>query len=236
MQTITAIQSFPNGTPIDSVQAKVTAVYERREIKGGQYGDTTVQKAQISDVAGNKMYIEAWGHPNLDKLKDMEVVIHAGGQGKGVKVKHNTYTPKGKTESKTDVMLEVSKVGQFQTVAVFNQNSAPTAPQAPVATKTPVTVQNSPKAPGLAGKPIHGATAGLATNQAITILLASGNFKLTTLEEDIVEIGGKIARAALRLEAGEIGINEKTVSAKREQVALKADPNSGEVNDKDLPF
>lgn len=210
MQTIKAMLGFPSGTPIDAVTARITKVYKRKEIDT-TYGPKTIQDGYLEDGSGGKIKFKAWSHPDVSTLEGKEFVIHADGKGKGLKLVHESYT--GASGPKTDVILEVGKTGQFQHVAVYHQsNGTPGAPapaEAPApatAPKTAVAAQGTPKT---GHGPIHGATAGLATNKAIDILIESGeagNLALgNQLEDAIVRVGGQIAKAALRIESGDFG-------------------------------
>ncbi len=204
--------SFPNGTPIDAVQARIEKAFARRTITTA-YGEKTIQDGFLVDGTGAKIKFKAWEHPELGQLEGKEFVIHASSQGKGLKVVHESYKAKDGTQ-KNDIVLEVGKMGQFQHVAVYSQTNGLPVPEAPKVAQPP-----SPSAPGPAkvvivaaqAKPttIHGATAGLAANKAVEILIATGYIKESlmkhSLEADIVDIGGQIVKAALRMEAGDLG-------------------------------
>jgi hypothetical protein len=210
MQQINALKTFPSGTPIDAVQAKISKAYERKDIPNGTYGPTSVQSAVIEDAGGNKMKIKVWGHPDIAKLEGQEVVIHAGKGGKGLVVKHETYTlskgPKA-GQTVTHVLVEAGRTSQFQTVAVFHQSNPQAASPAvgggSVGAPAPATSQVI----GHAGNPIHGATAGEATKLAMELLIATGQAadmaSEGTLENTLVKIGVQIARAHLRIEKGD---------------------------------
>lgn len=223
MQTIQALSTFPSGTPIDAVQVRITKLF-KREIKSTAYGEKSKQDGVIQDSTG-EIKFSAWEHPELESILGREVVIHASGSGKGLK----TYVYKDKSS------LEVGKTGQFQHVAVYAQTkglpeqdktqgvSAPTpTPPKPVAAKETAKAGHGP---------IHGATAGLATNKAVDILIASGLINKLTLEQDILEFGGAIARAALRLESGELNAGNPDVKTPSNTAKLASEP----VNE-DVPF
>ena len=202
MQNVKTLTTFPNGTPIDAVQGRITKVY-KREIKETTYGTKSKQDGIFEDASGS-IKITAWEHPELDVLVGKEVVIHASGNGKGLKVNHNEW------KGKLTISLEVGKMGQFQTVAVYSETKGPSQPDAAKPTPVlPPTASGPQNETEQARRSIHGATAGLATNKAIDILIATGNFRQETLEQDIMTVGGAIARAALRLEAGEIEVGAK---------------------------
>lgn len=233
MQTIKAMLGFPSGTPIDAVQARIAKVYKRREIETA-FGPKTIQDGYLEDASGGKIKFKAWSHPDVSALEGKEFVIHADGKGKGLKVVHESYT--GKDGPKTDIILEVGKAGQFQHVAVYRQNSG--LPEAPAPAEAPNPAQPA-KAPVRAAETakaghgaIHGATAGLATNKAIDILIESGEASALAngggLEQAIVTIGGQIAKAALRIESGDFG--EKPAAKPASSSAAPVVP------DEDVPF
>jgi hypothetical protein len=233
MQTIKNALTFPSGTPIDSLQAKIGKVYPRQDIPNGIYGPTSVQSAYIEDATGNKMKFKIWGHPDIAKLEGTEVVFQAGKGGKGLLVKQDTYTVKSGPnagQQKTDVILEAGKSSTIQNVGVFHNTAPATSSQAPSA---PVA---QPKQSG----PIHGATAGEATKLAVEILIKEGQAaKLSQsgeLEDVIVKIGVQIARAHLRIESGEElrGFTKSPASA----TSAESKPSSHmtEGDDQDVPF
>ncbi len=91
MQKIETIKTFPNGTPIDAVQCRITKTYEYKQLTG-DYGPYTIQSAVVEDAAGNKLGIEVWSHSDIAKLEGQEVVIQQSSRGKGLEVKHDSYT------------------------------------------------------------------------------------------------------------------------------------------------
>lgn len=243
MHKLVNCKSFPNGTPIDAVQCRLVKAYERKEMPNGQYGPTTVQKAKVEDVAGNFMYLEAWGHPDLAKIEGQEVVLHADGKGKGLAIKHNSYVAtKGEKAGKTitDVMLNLGKNGRIQTVAVYQQ----TAPAAEAAT-----TQDDVRAAPEATTGYHPATAGLATNKALDVLIADGSaIKLARegkLTAAVHAIGSQIAAGALLIEKGVKAPPAKQNAPKAVETpkALPAEvppprtpEEAGDDADEDVPF
>lgn len=224
MQNIKAILGFPSGTPIDAVQAKVLKVWPRTEIPEGKYGPTSVQSAGIQDASGAKIKLKVWGHPDISKLEGQEVVIHASPKGKGLAVKMDKRKDGGE-----ELILEAGKVSQFQTVAVYRQQNIGSPAAAPMTKSTGNSVHS-----------IHGATAGSAVNNAITLLgdQALDLARKGELEDAIVSIGSQIVRAALRLEAGE-GVTKED-EAKPAEVApvtgKPAAPASQEDLEEEIPF
>lgn len=234
MQTIKSMLGFPNGTPIDAVTARIAKVYKRKEINT-TYGPKTIQDGYLEDASGGKIKFKAWSHPDLSALEGKEFVIHANGKGKGLRVVHESYV--GANGPKTDILLEVGKDGQFQLVAVYKQTNglpeALEAEQAPApapAAQNPVKAKETPKTEQTdkqSGKVyVHGATAGAAHNKAVDLLIAAGGVNLSTLEEDVVNIGAKLVRAAQRLESGD-----------QDDTAPKAAaPTAKQELDEDVPF
>lgn len=144
MQTIMAVLGFPNGTPVDSIEGRITTVYDQKKING-QGGPTTVQTAVLEDMGGNKIRVSVFGHSDLSPNKGFDVVIFSGRDGKGVKVKHGSYVNKAGVEMKT-VELEVGRSGQFQKVEVWKaMNNPQGGPQAGQGVSSP---QSDVKTPG----------------------------------------------------------------------------------------
>ncbi len=215
MQTINTIKTFPNGTPIDAVQCRISKAYEYKN-GSGNYGPYTVQKAVVEDGSGNKIELEAWDHPDLAKIEGQEVVVHASSRGKGLEVKHDSYvaTKGEKAGQKVEkVYLKLGKHGQLQHVAVFHQ-SAGTVPAPSTGQVSSVTVTNKSANVEIVKNPdtcvpsaYHPATAGLATNKAIDVLIAAGYDIMALAKEgklaaEIVALGSQIALGALSIEKG----------------------------------
>lgn len=191
MRTIPECTNLPNGTPVDAVQGRLK-VFERRPVNG-KYGPTTVQKASLSDVADNRIRLEVWGHPDLIPMDGMEVVVFAGGKGgKGLSIKHGSYKKADTGEVINTIVntieLNVSKLGQFQTVEIYRSTVAPSTvgpiaaiPANPSHSAAPAgsgqlqTVQIPLKGQETAppGKvAIRGDAVGMAINNAVNIIVA----------------------------------------------------------------
>lgn len=245
MQQLNAMKSFPNGTPIDSVQVRLSKVYEYKDLPDGKYGPTTVQQGKIEDASGNSMKIEVWGHPDLAKVEGQELVIMSGKGGKGLAIKHNSYTKNGSPV--TDIILSVQKAGQFQRVAVYNAQTQGAAPAAPKIDGG-AGIQSGPTPVASAG-PIHPATAGAATNKAVEILIEAGvAYEMANqgkLTEAIVAIGSQIAAGAIQIEKG-VRVSTATQDdpkAKETPKAVNPEPrppeeggDSPDGGDSDVPF
>jgi len=209
MQSIPQVQNYPDQTPIDAIQITVSGVYERRT-DVGQY-KTSVQNADGVDVAGNKIRLDVWGHPDLTPLKGKEIVLHSV-NGKGVKVKHSSYFSKKENKEVKQVGLEVSKAGQFQVVEVYHQQAGSEMPVKAVSspseaiqtrgdTNLPVQAQNPVKGQERANPGIFGATVGMSLNNAVHALTAVGQ----PLDEDNVwKLASKLIRVSQRLERGDL--------------------------------
>jgi len=226
MITVPQMLGFPHGTPIDRTQVKVAAVYDRKQING-KLGPTTVQAAMLTDVGGNRIRLEAWGHGDLLMYKDKEVILE-GKNGKGLGIKHGSYVNKTGVTVNT-IELSMSKAGTIHEVAVFQANN----PNVPV--QTPVQGQSPAKA-AVGGSPmpsgaVHGAKVGMALNNAVQIMVAQGieyNKKnLWGLAQEIIDVSND-------LEQG------KAPDFKPAQVEQKpatpASPPTQEVPDEDVPF
>ncbi len=190
MQPISQIQTFPHKTPIDAVQGKLVGVYEYKPFTG-KYDPTTIQSAELQDIAGSKIRIEVWGHTDLTELKGKDVVISANKPG-AITVKHNSYTKEGK-EIKS-VGLSVTKAAVFQLVHI--QASNPESKPANEAGKS------QGEAPAMPSKPfINGATIGMAINQACANLTHMG----MALDPDKVwKIASGLVRVAQKMDQGDL--------------------------------
>lgn len=238
MQQLKAILGFPDKTPIDSVQVKITKVYQRENTPDRGYGEGTVQDAVITDGV-HEMKLKVWNHPDISSLEGQEVVIHAGSKGKGVEVEDNNY--KGVLTKR----LKVSKTGQFQTVAVFHQ----TNPAAPATTAQAVAVAPSRVPAPQSAQPIskeHGMRVGMAINNAILVLnesdpaLAAQLAREGKLANALVIIGSQIIDAAIRLERGDAEAKTPVpavpASAAPQQAAPAVSTQRVDGPDEDVPF
>ncbi len=197
--TIAQIHTFPNGTPIEAVEGKLVAVYEYRPQPNGKFGPTTVQNAELADVAGNRLRLSVWGHPDLSVLKGDNLILQAS-KGKGVEVKHGSYN-KANGETVKTVELTVGKAGTFQRVG------GPSQPNVGVSSPTTAPdTQNQQKSANDQKRGIYGATVGMAINVAVDLMKHDGD--VATGAEDfeirLQSAASKIIRVAQKLEAGEL--------------------------------
>lgn len=121
MTPICTASSYPNGTPIDSLEGKITGVYDYKNING-KFGPTTVQNATIEDVAGNKLRMSVWGHADMTPMRGMDVVVYGNKEGKGLEIEHRSYKDKNGVDVKA-VELKVQKSGQFQKVEIWRSQN-----------------------------------------------------------------------------------------------------------------
>jgi hypothetical protein len=143
MQSIISALGFPSGTPIDTIEGRVGAVYDHTPLNT-KFGPTTVQNATLEDIAGNKIKMSVWGHADLTPLRNMDVVITSAKDGKGVVVEHTSYKNKAGIEV-SGVQLKISKYGQFQKVEVWKaQNGGNPSPSASQGPSTPSQDVKSP--------------------------------------------------------------------------------------------
>jgi hypothetical protein len=192
MNTISTIQNFPNRTPLETVQGRITSVFEY-EPQETKYGPTTKQNLYLEDSTG-KIKVESWGQPDLSGLKGREVVIQANGTGKGVSVSHNTW--KGKTE----VRLSLSKAANVQPVGEpANAGSVQNkAVPAHVGTKTTTSASN--------GSYVEGAAVGMAINKAVDIMIEGGFAPDGSVDfDELHRIASGIYKVSERMKAGDFG-------------------------------
>lgn len=201
MQDIKTISAWPNGAAVNAVQGKITKVFQLRN-----FGGKNVQDAELSDAAGNSIPIVAWGQSDLKFYEGKEVVIHAGAKG-GLKIVHDSYVAKKDSrnhkagDTVNTIKLSVPLSAGWQLVEVYKA-------QNPNGGAVPVLVPNAPETQGkglcVASQPttsIHGATVGMAINQACANLTHQG----LELEPDAIHrIASGIVRVALRMERGEL--------------------------------
>ena len=123
MTSIKELLSLKDGDAVNETQGNVTQVFQRREVKT-RFGTNTVQGGVLQDASGAKIELSVWGHPDIETLKGKEVVLHAN-QGKGLKIKYDSYTRRGAENPTTTIKLEVDKKGTFQLVAVYEAQKGP---------------------------------------------------------------------------------------------------------------
>lgn len=227
MTTIPQILTWPDQAVVDATQVVVSGVYDRKE-RSGAHGPYTVQNAEVSDVAGNKMRISVWNHPDISSLKGKEVILHSNqrkGKLAGVKVKHGSYKNKNSEEVKT-VELEVSKDGTFQYVEVYKANNGDSSPST---APTPSAATQTSPAPssGSTGHQnrIHGASVGMAINQACTYLIHHGE---ELNPKEVFRIASGLVKVAQHMEDGHLYEDKKTE-------ATKPAPATPE-NEEDVPY
>lgn len=217
---------FPHGTPIKRTQVKVAAVYDRKQING-KLGPTTVQAAMLTDVGGNKIRLEAWGHGDLTIYKDKEVILE-GKNDKGLGIKHGSYVNKTGATVNT-IELSMSKVGTIHEVAVFQANN----PNVPVRAEAPAQSPAKAVAVGatMPSSAVHGAKVGMALNNAVQIMVAQGieyNKKnLWGLAQEIIDVSND-------LEQGKVP-DFQPAKAIQQSATPPAAPTQ-EVPDEDVPF
>lgn len=206
------IAELPNKCPLESIEGKVTAVYELKQVNGKNKQDFEMQ-----DVAGAKVRCSAWEHDDLSLYKGFNVIINTGPKG-GLAI----------NEWNNKKSVNLSKTCTIQKIQV----GAPTA-QPP----TP----DSPAIIGVAGKPanspILGQTIGMAINNACNYLTAT-NQPIT--KQSLWQIATTIVEVAKHMEAGNLW-KPKVEAAKPEPAAPvepppAPKPASQENLDKDVPF
>ncbi len=235
------IQNFPDGTPIDAIQGRISEVYDY-EKKQGQKGPYTLQKAYISDVGGNKIKLTVWDHPDLAPLKGNEYVLHntGGTRFPGIKVRLGSYVAKkdGRDYKAGDTVktleLNVTKNGCFQHVEVFNQSKpAGQTPAEPVS-RPPTVVGGTPTH----GVPVHaninGMTVGMAINNAVKIITEGNGYNPETFAKELYVIASDIIKVSQHIEKG--NLSEKTVGKTAEPTKASPVAPTTEEATEDVPY
>lgn len=222
MITIAQMLGFPNGTPIERAQARVLDVYERKTVSGKD-GPTSVQNAMLTDVGGNKIKMVVWGHDDIAMYKGKEVIVE-GKNGKGLGIKHGSYTNKS-GETVNTIELNVSRTGTIQPLEVYKAQN----PAAGVQTQLPV--QSAPNAaqPAQNGAPsvVHGAKVGMAINNAILLMTEQG---VPFSKENLFKLSAEIIEVSNALESG------KTLEPKAAPKQEPAKAAAQAPDDGDIPF
>lgn len=235
MNTINEIKSWPDGAVVEAIQVTFVESYDRRTVST-RAGDKTVQSFKFRDGTGAEMRGSAWEHPDLSVLKGKELIIHSStaGNGKrgGVTVRHNKYTDKQGAE-KLSIELSVSKLGQFQEVAVYHQTSGKQASIAQPQQDRPAASSGSTGHGCCSNKPF-GATIGMAINQVCQNLTARGEM----LDARVIwEMASPIVRVAMHMEQGHLYEPAKKEAAKADPAQPQAtQPQSAKAPDEDVPF
>lgn len=246
MQSIASILNFPDGTPIDAVQGRITAVYPSKTF-AGRNGPATVQNAELSDIAGNKIKLVVWEHPDLGPLKDKEFVLHNTSQKKaypGLQIQIGSFVAKkdGKSHKAGDTVktfeLKVTKEGCFQHIEVYNQNKPAGSPAAtpPAATERAPEARSGGQVGGSAQTGyINGASVGMAVNNAVKIICDIEGYVPETFAKQLFTIASDIIRVSRHMENGNLAPKAEAAPAKTTAVAYSAPtPDAGP--DEDVPF
>ena len=195
------------------MQAKIVSVYPPNTMpsKFGAPGSTTTrQLIELEDIAGAKIRVTVWDHPDMTEHKGKEYVFHAGKSGKGLEVRHGSFTSKQSGQTVNTVELSMSKAGQMQYVEVYKaQNPASGATPSPAATEVAV----SPSRPiGSAPMPINGAKVGMAINNAISLIVADNKQFADTkaLMHHVGVLSSDIIKLSNWLESGKLYHDEPT--------------------------
>lgn len=225
MQTIKEILTYPNGTPIEAVQAKIDKVYDYKQMTG-DYGPYTVQAIVLMDATGESIRCSIFDHPDLNGHEAKEYVFSSGKGGKDIVVKHGSYTPKAGGEKKNTIELKIGKKAQLMHIAVYNDQSGNKAIPSPSSAQAGSAPSRSN---GTAPMGLNGAKVGMAINNAVLILTSSG--EQATLEA-ITRHAVNIIRLSNDLESGKIVIDAPVVAVKPEpasQPPAKTEEDKDEV-------
>jgi len=226
MQTIKEILTYPNGTPIESFQAQIGAVYEYREqaSKFNKTGKCTVQAVVLKDGSGNSIRASFWDHPDLTDHKGREYIFSGGGK-KGITVKHGEY------QGKPTIELSVSRAGTLQNIVVHN-----TANPSPAGAPNPGTPASSiPQSPAVAAVAVHGAKVGMAVNNAVLLVTALGGEYIAPdkVMGHIKSRAIDIIRLSNDLESGRLSVAEPLADQKAANVV---DKKGNPAPDEDVPY
>lgn len=227
--TVKQIKEMP-AMPIPGVAGTLVDVKEYKPVPNGARGPTTVQQFKIQD--GQDWILgDAWGMQDISAWRGKHVIFvsNKAGNGKiaGVQIKEKPSQDGSKTYKNLSISsactmhdkdtYEASR-GAAPTPGMQPQPPAapfvakPPVQQQPVATAQPAFGSYVPLQPPTARPPqtaIQGVTVGMAINNAIHILIASGTIKNGTFTEDdfttIHRIAAGIIGVSQRLERGDLG-------------------------------
>ncbi len=227
MITIAQMLGFPNGTPIDRAQAKVLDVYERKTV-AGKDGPTSVQNAMLTDIGGQKIKMVVWGHDDIAMYKGKEIIVE-GRNGKGLGIKHGSYTNKS-GETVNTIELNVSRTGTIQPLEVFKAHNPAVGVQTPAPAQNPANAPQSAQngAPGV----VHGAKVGMAINNAVLLMTEQG---VPYSKQNLFQLAAEIIEVSNALEQGQ---TPKVVEPpKPQEAAPKSAPATKQgADDEDVPF
>lgn len=235
MQSISKMMGYPDGTPIDKTSFKIESARPRRETNG-QYGPSSVQNGVAVDSDGSRIPIVVWKHPDITPMIGKHVLVSSSKPGDLAVKLGKEY------QGNRPLELHINQKATFQLVALGQGQAAAAADK----TNTGA-MSDQPVARAVASNPfIHGATAGEATKLVCEALISTGNFETLAVEGKLTDViikwGSQIVKGHLALEAGQ-GINLATEPVKSTaratpapSVAPAVDPNSGEVDDNQIPF
>jgi hypothetical protein len=205
MTTITEILTWPNEAVVEAVQGKITEVYDHKSITT-KFGPNTVQNAVLEDIAGKKIRLSVWSHPDLGPLKGRSIILQSNsnraGKMAGVKVKREKYTDKNTGQEKESTVLSVDKSGTFQFVEVHNANAPQADSKAPSA---PSATPSVPQQGSFGQTAVNGAKVGMAINCATQFMTTAGEpFNI----ERVKSIASELIILSKWLEDGNLATND----------------------------
>jgi hypothetical protein len=232
MITISQIKTFPNGTPVPAIQAKVVGVYDYKPLPDGKFGPTSVQNIELQDASGDKIRASVWKHQDLAYLKGNEVVVQGSSKG-GIKVKHGSYEKGGTIVQSID--LEISGAAKFEPL------SAQAPRQSPQPSPLGVAVISSPSQTPPRYR--AGQQVGMALNNAGAILAAAGvlpddpNFKaaLKKAAQAFLDVADELEQAPVTPVATPASPAKPAKDTSYETLA-NTKPRKEEIADEDIPF
>lgn len=234
MITISQIKTFPNGTPVPAIQAKVVGVYDYKPLPDGKFGPTSVQNIELQDASGEKIRASVWKHQDLAYLKGNEVVVQGSAKG-GIKVKHGSYEKGGQLVQSID--LEISGAAKFEPLSASTQAPRP----APQAAKAGIASNPSPFPP--LPRVRAGQQVGMALNNAGAILAAAGidpddpRFKVSLKKaaQAFLDVADELEQAPVVPVAASAAEAKPAKDASYEALA-NTKPRKEEILDEDVPF
>ena len=203
----------------------------------------------LEDIAGAKIRVTVWDHPDMTEHKGKEYVFHAGKSGKGLEVRHGSFTSKQSGQTVNTVELSMSKAGQMQYVEVYKaQNPASGATPSPAATEVAV----SPSRPiGSAPMPINGAKVGMAINNAVNLIVADGTQfedhkalmrQVGVIASDLIELsnwleaGNSYHKKEKKAEPAPAPVVEEPIEDKKAANVVGKDGKPNPEADEDVPY
>jgi hypothetical protein len=244
--TVKDLELLRAGVTVDGILGTITKVYERKEGNNSN-GDWSFQSAQFTDEDGNSCKLKFKNHPAVSNSivgRKVEILTVGDSKAKGVSIDEH--------EGKKSFLLfptvefnfiEGGRSAPQERREERTQQQAPPAREAPPATAQPR--QNYSQRMTPEGKiPIHGATVGMALNQASRILTESVSaadrlkyFLSPQYLHDLYTVASGIVRVSQHMERGNLAPKEGTPTARTQSRREPVDADRPETyqDDDNLP-